>query len=299
MLDGRIRLRCAQLTLWLILFASIPVTLVQGKDAPVVSGMSYGVHQDRVRLILDVSSEPAFAAFTLSDPDRLIIDLPELIWEIAPEDQEGPAPYVKAIRYGLFRRDRARIVMDLTRPVRVERIFTQPPRGNEPARLVVDLSPESRKAFNARAGLPEKARWRDDAPLDSARPDRDVVVAIDPGHGGIDPGATAGKLVEKQIVLEFARVLAAELDRRPGFAPFLIREEDVFVPLAQRVARAHAAGANLLISIHADAVESGIANGLSVYTLSEKGSDDAAEALGCAREPGRRDRRCRFGRRNG
>lgn len=283
MARGRIRLGCVQLILWLFAVVSMPATLAQGKDAPVVSGMSYGVHQDRVRVILDVSAEPAFAAFTLSDPDRLVIDLPELVWEIPVADQEGPAPYVKEIRYGLFRRDRARIVMDLTRPVRVERIFTQPPRGNEPARLVVDLSPESRAAFNARSGSPEKARWQDDTPVERAGPAGDVIVAIDPGHGGIDPGATAGKLVEKEIVLEFAKVLAAEIDRRPGFAPFLIREADEFVPLAQRVARAHAAGANLLISIHADAVESGIANGLSVYTLSEKGSDDAAEAL-AARE---------------
>lgn len=275
--------RSAHLTLWLILCAPMLVTIGRASDVPVVSGMSYGVHQDRIRLILDVSSEPGFAAFTLSDPDRLVIDLPELEWKIPAADQEGPAPYIKAIRYGLFRRDRARIVMDLTRPVRVERIFTQPPRGNEPARLVVDLSPASREAFNARAGLPEKARWRDDGAFDVDRSEGDIVVAIDPGHGGIDPGANAGRLIEKNIVLEFARVLARELEGREGFAPVLVRDADVFVPLSERVARAHAAGANLLLSIHADAVQQGIANGLSVYTLSEKGSDDAAEGL-AARE---------------
>ena len=273
----------AMLAVGLILSASMPATMARASEVPVVSGMSYGVHHDRVRVILDVSSEPGFAAFTLSDPDRLVIDLPELEWEIPAEAQEGPAPYVKAIRYGLFRRDRARIVMDLTRPVHVERIFTQPPRGNEPARLVVDLSPASRDAFDARAGWPEKARWQEDTPFDAVGSESDIVVAIDPGHGGIDPGATGGRLVEKDIVLAFSKVLAAELEARPGIAPFLIREKDEFVPLSQRVARAHAAGANLLISVHADAVESGIANGLSVYTLSDKGSDDAAEAL-AARE---------------
>ncbi len=283
MFERTTRLRCAPFASWLILTVLTLATMARASDVPVVSGMSYGVHQDRVRVILDISSEPGFAAFTLSDPDRLVIDLPELEWELPATDHEGPAPYVKEIRYGLFRRDRARIVMDLTRPVHVERIFTQPPRGNEPARLVIDLSPASREAFNARAGWPEKARWQDDTPFAAKRSDGDVVVAIDPGHGGIDPGASGGNLVEKDIVLAFSQVLAAELESRQGIAPFLIRSTDEFVPLSQRVARAHAAGANLLISVHADAVAEGIANGLSVYTLSEKGSDDAAEAL-AARE---------------
>lgn len=251
---------------------------------PVVTGLSHGMHQERVRVILTVSEAPAFAAFTLSDPDRLVIDLPSLAWEV-PEDQvREPIPYIADIRHGLFRRDRARIVMDLTRPVEVERIFTQPRRGSEPARLVLDLSPVPRSDYDARAGWPEKARWQDTMVLPRRTRAHDkVVVAIDPGHGGIDPGASAGRLKEKVIVLKFARKLAEELRSRGGFEPYLTRDADIFVPLAERVARSHAAGANLLLSIHADAVEEGIANGLSVYTLSEKGSDDAAEAL-AARE---------------
>lgn len=257
---------------------------LNAQEVPIVTELSHGVHQDRVRIILNVSQEPAFASFTLSDPDRLVIDMPTLAWEVSEAETNDPIPYVGDIRHGLFRRDRARIVMDLLRPVEVERIFSQPPRGGEPARLVIDLSPITRAAFDARAGWPEMARWQDTLPPSrSSTPTRGIVVAIDPGHGGIDPGASAGRLKEKVIVLQFARRLAAELESRDGFVPHLIRDEDIFVPLSERVARAHEAGANMLISIHADAVEEGIANGLSVYTLSEKGSDDAANAL-AARE---------------
>ncbi|MEM9062914.1 MAG: N-acetylmuramoyl-L-alanine amidase [Pseudomonadota bacterium] len=252
--------------------------------APKVTGLTHGLHQERVRIILSISEEPAFALFTLNDPDRLILDLPAFDWQL-PESQEAePIPYISALRHGLFRRDRARIVMDLDRPLVVERAFSKPVRGSEPARLVIDLAPTSRQYFDDRAGWPENARWRETFPDDASQSARDgIVVAIDPGHGGIDPGATAGRLLEKTIVLAFSRRLAKELETRDGFKAYLTRDEDVFVPLSERVARAHRAGANMLISVHADAVESGIANGLSVYTLSEKGSDEAAEAL-AARE---------------
>lgn len=256
----------------------------RAQDVPTVTALSHGVHNDRVRVILNVSQEPAFASFTLSDPDRLVIDMPTLNWQVPEQDLAEAIPYVGDIRHGLFRRDRARIVMDLLRPVEVERIFSQPPRGGEPARLLIDLSPVSRAEFDARAGWPEMARWQDTMPPSVAQNrQKGIVVAIDPGHGGIDPGASAGRLKEKAIVLQFAKLLAGELEGRKGFAPYLIRDADIFVPLAERVARAHAAGANMMISIHADAVEEGIANGLSVYTLSNKGSDDAAEVL-AARE---------------
>ena len=276
---------CGLCAVCLVLTGTISASAQSGAgDVPVVTGLSYGMHRDRVRLILHVTHEPAFASFTLSDPDRLVIDLPSLNWQVPIEEESQVIPFIGGIRHGLFRRDRARIVMDLTEPVKVERIFTQAPRGSEPASLVIDLSPTQRSTFDARAGWPEMARWKDALPEPRHRGESDdIIVALDAGHGGIDPGASAGRLKEKTLVLQFARKLAAELETRDGFTPFLIRDADIFVPLSERVARAHGAGANLMISIHADAVEEGIANGLSVYTLSERGSDDAAEAL-AARE---------------
>ena len=252
------------------------------EEAPVASALSYGVHAERVRLMMDVTPTPAFAAFLVTNPDRLIIDFSALDWQIDPET-EISVPYIGGVRFGLFRQDRPRLVLDLTQPVGIERIFTQPPRGTEPGRLVADLSPISREAFDARAGWPEQARWQGTPPEPPRVGDGEILVAIDPGHGGVDPGATHGKLREKTVVLRFAKALAAELDARPGYRAYLTREKDVFVPLAERVARAHGAGAHLMISIHADSLAEGRANGISAYTLSEKGSDAAARAL-AARE---------------
>jgi len=107
----------------------------------------------------------------------------------------------------------------------------------------------------------------------------EAVVAIDPGHGGIDPGASAGGLVEKEIVLDFARQLAGLIDGTPGLRAYLVRDDDSFLTLRERIRRARAAGANLIISLHADKTEEGIAEGAHVYTLSAEASDEAAVAL--------------------
>lgn len=107
----------------------------------------------------------------------------------------------------------------------------------------------------------------------------EVVVAIDPGHGGIDPGASSGGLVEKQVVLGFAHRLAAHIDAAEGMRAVLIRDDDIFVALFDRVRRARAAGAHLIVSLHADTTDEGKAEGAHVYTLSEEGSDDAAVLL--------------------
>lgn len=251
---------------------------VQASGVPEVRSVRYGLHEDRMRLILEVSASPVFAAFTIADPDRLVIDFPALDWVVPPEQTEG-IPYISAIRHGLFRRDRARLVMELTEPVVVDRIFVQPQHGMELGRLVIDLSPTAREVFDERAGWPEQARWADDAPPAPEPTTGEIVVAIDPGHGGVDPGASVGRYIEKHLVLRFARALAEELEARPGYRAYLVRDKDVFVPLHERVARAHAAGANLMLSIHADSLLEGRASGMSAYTLSSRGSDAAAAAL--------------------
>jgi len=266
------------------LLIAFPAAGPAAADAPVpvVTGLGHGLHEGRLRLIFEVTPAPAHAVFTLKDPDRLVLDFPALDWQ-APAADHG-IPYLGRIRFGLFRQDRARVVIELTEPLGVDRVFTQAPSGGEPGRLVIDLSPVSRAAYDARAGLPEQARWRGEAPpMPPEARKGDLIIALDPGHGGIDPGAQVDGLTEKTLVLDFARALAAELDARPGITAYLVRDADVFVPLAERVARAHRAGANVLISIHADMVAVGRASGMSVYTLSEKGTDDAAEAL-AARE---------------
>lgn len=260
--------------------ALAPPTAASG-PVPQATAISHGLHEGRLRLSLTVSAAPAFAVFTLSDPDRLVIDFPALDWKVPPVSE---IPYLGAIRFGLFRADRARVVIELTEPLAVDRVFTVPASGREPGRLVADLSPTDRDSFDARAGLPEHARWRGDAPpVPPQARQGDLIVALDPGHGGVDPGATVKGLTEKTLVLDFARILAAELAARPGITAYLVRDKDVYVPLAERIARAHRAGANAMISIHADNEETGLASGMSLYTLSAKGTDAATDAL-AARE---------------
>jgi N-acetylmuramoyl-L-alanine amidase len=252
------------------------------QDVPTITGIDYGVHQNRVRLMFDVTPEPVFASFTLNEPDRLVIDFPALQWDMA-EDLPSDIPYVGPVRYGLFRPDRARMVIELTKPVEVERIFTQPGHGSEPGRLVVDISPTDRISFDQRAGAPEQARWHGEMPALPEAGEGEIIVAIDPGHGGVDPGASYGRMTEKKVVLAFSKQLAAEIDATAGLRAYLTRETDVFVPLAERVARAHRAKAHIMISVHADSLAEGRASGFSAYTLSERATDRAAEAL-AARE---------------
>ena len=273
----------ALLFLWLTGAQMLGSAGLSAQEVPTLTGARHHLHEDRLRLMLEITPAPAFALFTLSDPDRLVIDFPALDWQ-AGDGVLSDAPYLDDLRYGLFRRDRSRIVMSLTRPLLVERVFSQEPRGNEPGRLVIDLAPTDRESFDQTAGWPEQARWQGDAPpVPASARAGGIVIAIDPGHGGVDPGATAGRLTEKTVVLGFAKILADQINAMPGFTAYLIRDSDVFVPLAERVARAHRAGANAMLSIHADSVVQGRASGVSAYTLSDKGTDDAAEAL-AARE---------------
>ncbi len=252
---------------------------VASADVPTVTGLRFGTYADRVRITFDVTPTPAFTVFTLNDPDRLVIDFPAMSWAVSDNDGQD-IPFISSLRHGLFHRDRARMVAMLTAPVRVDRIFTKQPSGAEPGRLVVDLAPVSREEFDQTAGWPELARWKN---REVAVPDfaasGDIVVVLDPGHGGIDPGASVGGMMEKEIVLDFARRLAARINEAPGYTAVLTRDADVFIPLAERVAIAHQVRANLFLSIHADSLLTGVAHGVSLYTLSERGSDDAAEAL--------------------
>jgi N-acetylmuramoyl-L-alanine amidase len=184
---------------------------------------------------------------------------------------------VGTLRHGLFRHDRGRIVLGLEEPVAVRRVETV--RGGEGAPgVALTLAPTEPEGFALTAGWPPGARWEPEAPRD--RPEtEDVVVLIDPGHGGIDPGASSHGLVEKTIVLDFGHRLRAHVDAVPGVTAVMTREDDRFVPLRARLAIAREVGANVLVSLHTDALASGEADGVSFYTLSRRGVDSAAEAF--------------------
>lgn len=244
------------------------------------------------RLTLDLSARVSASAYYLADPDRLVIDLPDVVFRLDRPPGVMSAGAVRDVRFGLLAPGRGRIVADTASPVRVIRTEVEPhPSG---ARLTIEIEVADRVAALLRSSLPpasepqtppaQQAAPAVTAP--AARPAANArpVVVIDAGHGGIDPGAVGeGDVLEKDIVLAVARQVRAELAARGRYDVRMTREADVFVSLDQRLRMSAAANANLFISIHADSVGdpglAGTVRGATVYTRSEEASSrDAAQA---------------------
>ena len=229
------------------------------------------VQQSSVVLHLDLDGESAAAAsgaarvFSLSAPERLVIDLPGTARARGLADARFAAGVVSAVRYGAQADGTLRVVVDLRRAVRPEYRFVGRGGGR---RLVIDLGVRGDPALAVASHRRVEA-----APL------RDVVVAIDPGHGGRDPGAIGQRQTrEKDVVLSVARRLYANLAAEPGITPVLIREDDTYVELRERIGRARERHADLFVSIHADAFKRREAKGSSVYALSLDGASSEAAA---------------------
>jgi N-acetylmuramoyl-L-alanine amidase len=241
-----------------------------------VDAVRIATQDDRTRVALDLSGQVEHKIFTLpgdaQKPARVVVDIkPSRLGAGVLPFPEG-AGSVSRIR-GADREDGSvRIVLDLTRAAR-PRSFVLPPDGEYGHRLVLDL--ESAIPVTAAQARPVR---RAPAITQAAR---DLVIAIDAGHGGKDPGARGPKGVrEKDVVLQISRRLAQEIDAEPGMRAFLTRDRDEFVPLRSRSERARAAQADLFISIHADAFHDRRVRGTTVYALSQKGaSDEAARRL--------------------
>ena len=221
---------------------------------------------DRVTVTFDRA--PAFTLSTLNDPPRVVVDLPLTEWRADPP-AAGPG-LARGVRFGLATPGRSRLVVDLAGPARTSATLEP---GADGVALTLTLRAQDAAAFAAGAAA---------APPPPAAPQRAPIVAIDPGHGGIDPGAAQGGLIEKDVTLAHAQALRAALERA-GLGVALTRDADVFLGLGARVALARAAGAEVLVSLHADAVPQPDVAGVSVYTLSARASDADAAAL-AARE---------------
>ena len=216
---------------------------------------------DHTRVVFDTSAAVEARIFSLSGPDRLVIDLgntgPAAGFD--PDVSGGLGRRVRNMRWGA-RSGTYRVVLDLGMPVTRED-FKLPPIAPYGHRLVLDL-------FDER---PTAAAVAEPAKPDGLRP---VVIAIDAGHGGEDPGAIgANRVHEKRITLSIARKLAARFNQTPGYRAFLVRTGDYYIPLRRRTEIAHREQANLFLSIHADAFSNPKVSGASVYMLSESGAD--------------------------
>ena len=252
-----------------------------------VNEVRYTVAPDTSRLVLDLSSSPSYKVFTLPNPTRVVIDLDNARLRSALPNVNLSGSLVRAVRSGIRRGRDLRLVLDVSGKVATKSFVLQPASGNQGYRLVVDIQSGATapvvapvvKAVAApvaqRAPVELKPVVVAHAPSESHL--RDVVVAIDAGHGGIDPGAHGPHGVkEKNVTLAIARQLQKLLSVEPGIKPVMIRDGDYFVPLRKRVVKAREAKADLMISIHADAIDDRSVKGSSVYVLSDRGASSEA-----------------------
>lgn len=262
----------------------------QGGDRPRVEATRIGTHGQIARFVLETDRPVPYSVFLLDNPYRAVIDLPEVAWTAEPGSVAAGNALIARYRSGLFQPGTSRVVIDLKGPAAVEKLFRLDPQGPTGHRLVLDLKPIQPAAFLAsrRTASPDwdsarAERRATPAPPQTPAPPRTDgrrVVVIDPGHGGVDPGAIgAGGTYEKEVVLGASKVLRQALEATGRYRVVLTRDRDVYLPLRQRYQIAHEADADLFLSIHADSIRSGKVRGLSVYTLSNTASDAEAAAL--------------------
>jgi N-acetylmuramoyl-L-alanine amidase len=261
-----------------LLLVSPLFTLPFAAHATQISNARLWRSADKLRLVFDLSGPVQYKTFSLTSPERLIIDLSGagLSGDFSQLALKNSG--ITSIRSGHFGKADTRIVLDLAAPMQLNS-FLLPPQDGQGHRLVLDLTSSSHAPRQIAA---------EPAPIpDKAHPKRDIIVVVDPGHGGKDPGAIGSKgQREKDVVLSIAQLLAKRLKREKGFDVKLVRNDDFFVPLRKRVDIARQHKADMFISVHADAAPRLTASGASVYALSEGGATSATARFMAQRENG-------------
>jgi N-acetylmuramoyl-L-alanine amidase len=270
------------------------------------------------RFVADLTRPVSYSVYVLPNPYRVMIDLPDVAFDLPPEAGGEPLGLVSAYRFGPLGNGRARIVIDTTGPVLIGKSFLVKPEAGQPARLVVDLVKTDEKTFlmaheadqaarsssasgqsgTATQAIDKEIETATAIPLPEPKPGSEAgqpaaeramparradgrrVIVIDPGHGGIDPGAVGIRRTrEKDVVLAFSRALRNRLKENKNYEVVLTRDDDTFLSLKQRVGIARQNQADLFIAVHADTVRGRSVRGATLYTLSDKASDAEAEAL--------------------
>jgi len=221
---------------------------------------------DHTRVVFDLNGPVNYRVFRLKSPERIVVDIRHALLRTKLAGLIRQDPVLAAIRYGMPAKGTLRLVMDVKESVRPRSFLLKPMHG-KPYRLVVDLMRQEKKIHAAVTASQVRAR-------------KQITIAVDAGHGGEDPGAIGPhRLREKDVTLAVAKRLAHAINAQPGMRAVLIRKGDYFVPLSRRVQLARKAKADIMISIHADAVKKRNVSGASVYTLSEKGASDHVAAM--------------------
>ncbi len=291
----------------------------------VLLGVRIWPAKEYTRVTLEIDQPLQFTQTVLNDPPRLYVDLEGIDVDAQLRDMvskvQADDPYIKSVRVGQNRPKVIRLVFDLKEPVKPQ-LFELAPVSIYKTRLVLDLYPT--KAVDPLAALIAKAEILEpkvdkkpevkdplgdliretgkEAPKPSELPTevatkpkpskapaikRLVTIALDPGHGGEDPGAVGkGGTREKDVVLMIAKLLEQRINEEPNMRAYLTRNSDFFVPLAERVSKARRVQADLFVSIHADAFIDRRAKGASVFVLSERGASSAAARWIAAKENG-------------
>jgi N-acetylmuramoyl-L-alanine amidase len=287
---------------WLGVCLLVSLSPALAAVAATVQGARAWSGPDGTRIVFELSGPVAHKAFALENPNRVVVDLSRST-AVSGLSLVGSQSVVTALRAGPRDGGELRIVLELKHSAE-PKSFTLPPGDGAGHRLVIDLSPAQvaaapaqRPAASAVAGSPARpaatpaavavASAKPRPPQSSYSGGRDVVVVIDAGHGGTDPGAIGrGGAREKDVVLAIARRLAVEVNAQEGMRAVLVRDGDYLVSHRKRMQIAHEAQADFFISIHADAYRDSSAKGATVYVLSEKGATDEAALLLARRENG-------------
>ena len=281
------------------LYSFLTSAYAQTTSPLTAKSLRLGAIEEHTRVVVEFTEAVDYKLFTLSSPYRAVIDLPETKWDIPDTIQDKGL--VSGVRFGSFKQGQGRIVVDLRGPVNVHKHFLLPPTvAINNHRLVIDFEPATIATFRQMKPAVSQTQTAlisapDFQPTPTPQPQFSVptgeftpkprprktqkIIVIDPGHGGVDPGALGTRSREKDIVLAFSKELVRQLKATRRYDVYLTRSSDIYIPLRQRVQIARNRNADLFISIHADAIKKKNIRGLSVYTLSEKASDREAAAL--------------------
>ena len=238
-------------------------------------------HGDGLEFQLALNQGVPFRVFTLDGPPRLVVDFREVSFDgVSPTELLDDVTAFTGMRFGIFRPGWSRLVADLTGPMLLKTAGMPVDTDSGRARLKIVLQETDDATFAANSASPSDVGWTlDTEPTSALAADDAFVIVIDPGHGGIDPGAVRGDTIEKDLMLNVGIALREALRRTGQAQVVMTRDSDTFVSLKARVALAHQVRADLIISLHADTVAQGRARGTTVYTLSEEASDAASEQL--------------------
>jgi N-acetylmuramoyl-L-alanine amidase len=273
---------------WLLIVAGL-APLPLSAASPAVQDIRIAAYGDGSRVVIELNHRVSFRHLKLEQPPRLAIDLPEVDWEVPPASDADATGLVQGYRFGRFRPGVSRIVLDLAQPFEVRKVFELPPADGRGYRIVTDLAEAPTEATEIAAGTDGVDGRRlagvpviaPAPPKQLPSPPRKRIIVLDPGHGGIDPGAIgAGGDYEKDIVLRMGLELRRQLEATGRYQVVMTRDTDRIVRLRDRLKIAHESGGQLFLSLHADSLVSDPeVRGASVYTLSEQASNNEAARL--------------------